>query len=156
MYRSYEKTSKFSLLQLHPAFHAGLRTAKNTEQITNKIGHAEKLERLEWAIEVNALVSSGLYRLATTKGENMSMGYVGDEGQARARETLKDFVRVWSEDGGREPFQASRAVLDALRRLEREVNGRRGERVLVPGAGPRRLAWEIPQLGLFFIVCMPS
>lgn len=46
------------------------------------------------------MVPSGLYRSTATKGENMSMGYVGDDGHARAREALKHFVRDWSETGG--------------------------------------------------------
>jgi hypothetical protein len=53
---------------------------------------------LEWAIEVNALISSGLYRLAATKGQDMNMGYVGDEGHGEAREALKHFVRDWSQE----------------------------------------------------------
>jgi hypothetical protein len=54
-------------------------------------------------------------------------GLRGDEGHAKAREALKDFVSYWSEEGRRERFQAFGPVLDALRRLERGVNGRRGE-----------------------------
>ena len=66
-YKSYEKASKSSTRQMRTAFHVGLRTAGNTKRIANEIGYAEKLERLERAIEVNAAVSCGIYRLATTK-----------------------------------------------------------------------------------------
>jgi hypothetical protein len=161
-YKSYERVSKSSARQMRTAFHAGLRTTRNTTRIANEIGYAEKLERLERAIEVNAVVSSGIYRLATAKGEDTGMGsvvedvYVEVEDHAKVREALKHFVRDWSEDGRGERSQAFGLVLDALKRLESEVSGRRGKRVLVPGAGLGRLAWEISQLGSFLIVCMPS
>ena len=160
-YKSYEKASKSSARQMRTAFHAGLRTARNTTRIANEIGYAEKLERLERAIEVNAAVSCDIYRLATAKGEGMSLGsvvedvYVGVEDHAKVREALKHFMRDWSEDGRGERSQAFGLVLDALKRFEREVSGRRGKRVLVPGAGLGRLAWEISQLGLSFIVRLP-
>jgi hypothetical protein len=161
-YKSYEKTSKSSARQMRTAFHSGLRTTRNTTRIANEIGYAEKLERLESAIEVNAAVSHGIYRLATTKGEDPSLGsvvedvYVGVEDHAKVREALKHFVRDWSEDGRGERPQAFGLVLDALKRLECEVNERRGKRALVPGAGLGRLAWEISQLGSFFIVRLPQ
>jgi len=105
------------------------------------------------------LVSTAIYRLAMTKGEaSASCGdtsvhpvaqdaYVGVEDHAKVREALKHFVRDWSDEGRRERSQAFGMVLDALKRLETEVGGRRKKRVLVPGAGLGRLAWEISQLG---------
>lgn len=159
-YKSYEKASRHSARKMRAAFHAGLRTAAgNTKRIANEIGYSDKLEKLERAIEVNAVVSNGIYKLATTTdGANANGGDAGlypviedarMEGHAKVREALKHFVRDWSEEGRRERCQAFGVVLDALKRLEREVGGRRGKRVLVPGAGLGRLAWEISQLGLF-------
>ena len=160
-YKSYEKASKSSVRKMRTAFHSGLRTAGNTKQVANEIGYAEKLERLERAIEVNAVISSGIYKLATSvnganaKGEDAALRlaaddvYVGMEDHAKVREALKHFVRDWSDEGRRERSQAFGLVLDALKKLEREVSGRRRKRVLVPGAGLGRLAWEISQLGLF-------
>ena len=159
-YKSYEKASKSSARKMRTAFHSGLRTAGNTKRVANEIGYAEKLERLERAIEVNAVISSGIYKLATTmnganaNGEDASLRlvrddmYVGMEDHAKVREALKHFVRDWSDEGRRERGQAFGLVLDALKRLEREVGGRRRKRVLIPGAGLGRLAWEISQLGL--------
>jgi len=160
-YKSYGKVSKSSARKMRSAFHSGFRTAGNTKRVANEIGYAEKLERLEKAIEVNAVISSGIYRLAMVmdgtiaNGEDVSLRlvaddvYVGVEDHAKVREALKHFVRDWSEEGRRERCQAFGLVLDALRRLEHDVSGRRRKRVLIPGAGLGRLAWDISQLGLF-------
>jgi len=160
-YKSYGKVSKSSARKMRSAFHSGLRTAGNTKQVANQIGYAEKLERLERVIEVNAVISGGIYRLAmamdgaNARGEDASLRlvaddmYVGVEDHAKVREALKHFVRDWSEEGRIERCQAFGPVLDALKRLEHEVNGRRRKRVFVPGAGLGRLAWEISQLGSF-------
>ena len=160
-YKSYEKASKSSARKMRNVFYDGLRKAGNTKRIANEIGYPEKLERMERAIEVNALVSSAIYRLATTEDEANVEGkdtgagsvsrdaYVGVEDHAKVREALKHFVRDWSEEGKRERCQAFGLVLDALKGLEREIGGRRKKKVLVPGAGLGRLAWEISQLGSF-------
>ena len=160
-YKSYEKASKSSARKMRTAFHAGLRTAKSTKRTADRIGYAGKLERLERAIEANAVVSAGIYGLATTignsdiKGSGMWTGsvvgdaYVGAEDHAKVREALKHFVRDWSDEGRPERTLTFGLVLDALNKFESEVNRRREKRVLVPGAGLGRLAWEISQLGLF-------
>ena len=160
-YRSYEKASKSSARKMRTTFHAGLRAAGNTKQIANEIGYADKLQRLERAIEVNAVISNGIYKLASTmRGADANDNdtgprsvdnnvHVGVEDHARVREAMKHFVRDWSEEGRRERCQTFCLVLDTLKSFEGEVSGRRRKRVLVPGAGLGRLAWEISQLGLF-------
>ena len=112
-YKSYEKASKSSVRKMRATFHAGLRTAGRTKRIANEIGYDEKLEKLEKAIEVNAVVSSAIHKLATTKdevgltGKDTTVGsavqgaYVGVEDHAKVREALKHFVRDWSEKGRR-------------------------------------------------------
>lgn len=158
-YKSYEKASKSSARKMRATFHAGLRKAGNTKRIADEIGYTEKLERFERAIEVNAVVSSGVFRLAKTNNEASLGGgdkctdlvagdaNVGVEDHAKVREALKHFVRDWSEEGRRERDRAFGLVLDALKRLESEGHRRRERRVLVPGAGLGRLAWDISQLG---------
>lgn len=157
-YKSYGKASKSSLQRMRTTFHAGLRKARNTKRVADEIGYAEKLERLERAIEMNAFVSGGISKLAATNDDSGNpnyMGwftedmYVGAEDHARVREALKHFVRDWSEEGRTERSQSFGLVLDALGRLEGEVCRRNKKRVLVPGAGLGRLAWEISQLGSF-------
>ena len=160
-YKLYKKASKSSARKVRSTFHAGLRKAGNTRRIAEEIGYAEKLDKLERAIEVNAVVSDGIFMLATThdgtgldgseKGIGQVAGdaYVGVDDHAKVREALKHFVRDWSDAGRRERDQTFGLVLDALERCEDGVSRRREKRVLVPGAGLGRLAWEISQLGLF-------
>lgn len=160
-YKSYEKASKSSARKMRTSFHAGLRKAGNTKRIAEEIGYADKLEKLERAVEVNSVITDGIYTLAMAVNRADASGkgssprfvsddvYVGTEEQAKVREALKHFVRDWSEEGRKERHRAFGLVLDALKELEREVRGRRGKKVLVPGAGLGRLAWEISQLGLF-------
>ena len=63
----------------------------------------------------------------------------------RVRESLKHFVRDWSEDGRLERSQIFGPILDALAEVSHA--GRKDMKVLVPGSGLGRLAWEISQLG---------
>lgn len=164
-YKSYQKASKSSTRNMRTAFRAGLRKAGNIRRIADEIGYAEKLERLGRAIEVNAVVSSGIFRLATTNksglnGNEKYMRWIGGdayveaEDHAKVREALKHFVRDWSEEGRKERSQTFGFVLDALRKLESDVGRRTKKPVLVPGAGLGRLAWEISQLGSFQVCCI--
>jgi carnosine N-methyltransferase len=160
-YDLYEKVSKSSARKARATYHCGLRKTRSTKWIADESGYAEKLERFERAIEVNAVVSSAIFRLATTNDKTSPGGNdkrmdrvtrdvnVGAEDHAKVREALKHFVRDWSEEGRRERSNAFGLVLDALQRLESEVSRRGEKRVLVPGAGLGRLAWEISQLGSF-------
>ena len=159
-YKSYHKASKSSARKMRATFHANLRNSVSAKRIADEIGYSQKLERLERAIEVNAVVSGGIFSLATASEASLNSNgkpvgrvaddaYVGAEDHAKVREALKHFVRDWSGEGRRERGQAFGLVLDALRRLESDVSRRREKRVLVPGAGLGRLAWEISQLGSF-------
>ncbi|RXW25004.1 hypothetical protein EST38_g854 [Candolleomyces aberdarensis] len=64
---------------------------------------------------------------------------------ARVRESLKHFVRDWSEVGKQERERTFAPILNLLSRIEPEQRDR--TRILVPGSGLGRLAWEISQLG---------
>lgn len=64
----------------------------------------------------------------------------------KVQSTLKQFVREWGVEGQLEREAAHRPILEALARaLPR--GGHDGARVLVPGAGLGRLAWEAANLG---------
>jgi carnosine N-methyltransferase len=64
----------------------------------------------------------------------------------RVRESLKHFIRDWSSDGIREREKIFTPILDVLRSVD--VDDRATKRVLVPGSGLGRLAWEISELGM--------
>jgi len=63
----------------------------------------------------------------------------------RVRESLKHFIRDWSSDGIREREKIFGPILDVLRKVD--ADERQTKRVLVPGSGLGRLAWEISELG---------
>ncbi|KDQ56529.1 hypothetical protein JAAARDRAFT_194531 [Jaapia argillacea MUCL 33604] len=67
----------------------------------------------------------------------------------KLRSTLKQFVRDWSEEGKAEREAAYKPMKDALlAHFENKSAEERSKlRVLVPGAGLGRLAWDIASLG---------
>jgi hypothetical protein len=121
-------------------FYSELRGARNTKRIANETGYAETLERLERAIEANSSVSSDIYRLATTKEEanvkckdtslgSAAEGVYGSGGLSQGPggfEALRQGLE--REERWRRMFGV---VLNALKRLDKEVCGKREKRVLV-------------------------
>ncbi|KIO16385.1 hypothetical protein M407DRAFT_246994 [Tulasnella calospora MUT 4182] len=67
----------------------------------------------------------------------------------KLRSTLKQFVRDWSEQGKPERDMCYKPMIDALLEHFSDIpqEERLNIRVLVPGAGLARLAWEIAHLG---------
>ncbi|KAI0922653.1 hypothetical protein AcW1_002757 [Taiwanofungus camphoratus] len=67
----------------------------------------------------------------------------------KLRSTLKQFVRDWSEEGRDEREASYRPMKDALLAHFSEIppEERSNFRVLVPGAGLGRLAWDVASLG---------
>jgi len=63
----------------------------------------------------------------------------------RIRETLKHFVRDWSLDGKMERDRIFHPILEVLKDIPE--SGRKGMKVLIPGSGLGRLAWEVSGLG---------
>ena len=63
----------------------------------------------------------------------------------RVQESLKHYVRDWSEEGAKERGRIFEPILRVLRDVP--VDDRRKLKVLVPGSGLGRLAWEISELG---------
>ncbi|KAL1502947.1 hypothetical protein AB1Y20_011018 [Prymnesium parvum] len=71
--------------------------------------------------------------------------YVPESDMEKVQSTLKQCVREWGEEGEEERREAHTPLLTALRETV-PVGG--GEaRVLLPGAGLGRLAWEVARLG---------
>mmetsp|Transcript_56453 Transcript_56453/g.126041 ORF Transcript_56453/g.126041 Transcript_56453/m.126041 type:complete len:403 (-) Transcript_56453:332-1540(-) len=75
-----------------------------------------------------------------------SAGYVDDGDMEKVQSTLKQFVREWGEEGEAERSQAHGPLLEALQAGLPLTQGTEA-RVLLPGAGLGRLAWEVAQLG---------
>ena len=88
---------------------------ENSKQITNEIGSATNLARLDGAFKVDSVISSGIYKLTTTKDEadakdkNTNVGSVANdwlaEDHAEVRVILKHLVKDWNEEGRGERYR---------------------------------------------------
>ena len=72
--------------------------------------------------------------------------YVPEADMEKLQSTIKQFVREWGAEGAPERECAHRPALDALR-MALPGGAARGDRVLLPGSGMGRLAWECANLG---------
>jgi len=114
------------------------------QRLGNKIGYPAKLDRLKAVTDLNATIADGIAELASRQfGLSGVSGGTGNLG--RVRESLKHFIRDWSEEGAREREHIFQPILNVLRQVDHTK--RKGQKVLVPGSGLGRLAWEISQLG---------
>jgi hypothetical protein len=105
------------------------------------IGYPEKFPAIERTVANNGLITKDLVAMVN-----------GMPGKARAqadvnrvRESLQHVARDWSETGRRERERVSKPVLDAL---DRRFGGAEdGKRILVPGSGLGRLAYDLSLKG---------
>jgi hypothetical protein len=118
------------------------------KRIGYNIGYPSKLNKLQNATDVNAVVTSAIAELAQSEfdikleksGESGSDANIG-----RVRESLKHFVRDWSEEGKMERDRMFKPILDVFKEIDSAE--RATQKILVPGCGLGRLAWEISELG---------
>ncbi|KAI8978302.1 N2227-domain-containing protein [Trametes punicea] len=147
---SYAQYARLSGRELSAMRASYKRMSWAHRRIGYELGYTKKLARLEDSIRVNALVAEAIASLAR---EHFSEGFLphslfqadlaGDLG--RVRESLKHFVRDWSDEGRDERVKIFGPILDVLQTVDQEK--RKEMRVLVPGSGLGRLSWEISQLG---------
>ncbi|KAI1791127.1 N2227-domain-containing protein [Ganoderma leucocontextum] len=144
-YAQYARLARAELAAMRKSYG---RMSWTHRRVGYALEYPRKLARLEESIGTNAVVADAIARLAEEEFGDEGRGLLapkikGDLG--RVRESLKHFVRDWSEEGRRERETIFGPVLDVLRTCPEE---RRGQmKVLVPGAGLGRLAWEISELG---------
>lgn len=144
-YAQFAKVSANELRQMHRSY-GSLGYAH--KRIGRRIGYPDKLDRLQSVNALNATIAEGIAELAlgnfvtlaNTQSISPSSADLG-----RARESLKHFVRDWSNEGVQERAKIFAPILDLLSRVPSE--DRAHKKVLVPGCGLGRLAWEISQLG---------
>ncbi len=117
------------------------------KRLARKIGYEQKLERAKEVIHLNALITEGITELAEDEMPSLFLGKrtTGGLDLSRVRESLNHFVRDWSEEGKDEREKIFKPILDVLRCIKKE--NREETKVLVPGCGLGRLAWEVSQLG---------
>ncbi|GAA5918566.1 hypothetical protein JCM1841_003305 [Sporobolomyces salmonicolor] len=120
---------------------------KRHRSLGDKLAWRETLARAEDAVERNARVTDELaalgLELARKEGIPYGLRSMFWRENGRVVETLKHFVRDWSEEGKSEREALFPPILDALR----DEFPARERKVLVPGCGLGRLAYEIASLG---------
>jgi carnosine N-methyltransferase len=115
--------------------------------LASTVNYGFKLDMLDEATATNAIVANGIADLAVRElGVNASEVDTRESGSLfRTRETMLHFVRDWSEEGASERNIIFQPILDVLRDVPESERG--NLKVLIPGSGLARLAWEISQLG---------
>ena len=144
-YTSYSSLAKNELSQMRRSYESLPRVHK---RMAYNLGYPRKLDKVEDATDVNAIITNAIDDLARKEytyvlGESSLGGLNGNIG--RVRESLKHFLRDWSEEGKKERDIIFKPILDVFREVP-EVE-RSDQKVLVPGCGLGRLAWDISQLG---------
>ncbi|KAH7340632.1 N2227-like protein-domain-containing protein [Rhizoctonia solani] len=127
-------------------------------RIAAEIGYSKKLDRFREAISLNNLVASKIIRHSVLQNDSIPLdtGVLGayganrwsDDGPtdlSRVVEALKHCVRDWSADAEEERTRVFAPILNVLRQVP--AHKRSETKVLVPGAGLCRLAWEIARMG---------
>lgn len=146
-YRQYARLAAKELAAMRVSYGTLGRAGKN---VGYKIGYPNKLDRLRHATSLNATITDTVVELALQEFPTLNDEGPENPGSAdlgRVREALKHFVRDWSEEGALERERIFAPILDVLQLVPSEE--RETTRVLVPGCGLGRLAWEISQLGMF-------
>ncbi|KZT69654.1 N2227-domain-containing protein [Daedalea quercina L-15889] len=146
-YQQYAKLSRNELATMRASY---AKLGRAHKRVGYDLGYTAKLNRLQEATAVNAKVSEGIVQLAQEQFSDR-LSYLDWQGAGthgdlpRVRESLKHFMRDWSEEGREERANIFGPILDVLNEVT--APGRRGMRVLVPGSGLGRLAWEISNAG---------
>jgi len=121
--------------------------------------YLEKVNQVDKLIEENAMVlreivkGSGLFSDSEVQASVMKTRSqkppVSASDMDKVRSTLKQFVRDWAKEGEPERQSAYEPILNELESIYADVpvEERGGVRVLVPGAGLGRLAFEICKKG---------
>ncbi|GAA6018446.1 hypothetical protein JCM10207_000897 [Rhodosporidiobolus poonsookiae] len=144
-FSSYPSTQHTALERKHLAY---ARMPRAHRAIGARLGWTDTLERAEDAVEINARLTDQLAALglAQARSEGVPYGFRSRlwTENGRVVETLKHFVRDWSDEGKSERDALFPPILEALKG---EFGEREGKKVLVPGCGLGRLAYEIATLG---------
>lgn len=145
---SYAHYAEMALADVQDMRRSYVRLGRAHKRIGYDLGYPAKLNRLEETTSSNAVVAQAIADLAHREFMSLDARDAGNGDLARIRETLKHFVRDWSLEGQEERTAIFQPILDAL--AVTTSDRRTDMRVLVPGAGLGRLAWEISQLGASF------
>ncbi|KAI4147839.1 MAG: hypothetical protein LQ340_005354 [Diploschistes diacapsis] len=117
---------------------------------------SSKFDQVDHAIDVNAevaerILETGLVAFGVPedppKDEDNFRNTTTTGDVEKANTTLRQFLRDWSEEGAEERAAHFQPILDDLETLFKDKEDKGEVRVLVPGAGLGRLAFEICRAG---------
>ncbi len=161
-FKAYKRDSK---LRLGKSWHSLSRLPKAQQDLLEREGFQDSLKRLEECVDANAAVVAELIQDVGSMFENVrpedreDEDVVGDGDGPRlprtrpddvdkVQSTIKQFVRDWSREGAAERNMCYKPVLDKLLSLYGGAGVDRSQvKVLVPGAGMGRLAFDIAREG---------
>ncbi|KAH9485642.1 Carnosine N-methyltransferase [Psilocybe cubensis] len=149
-YFSFDQYAQLSARELSKMRASYRKLGRANEKIGFKIGYPKKLDRLQEEIANNATITAGITSLALDEFPSLKTNVDApiDPNSAdlgRVRESLKHYVRDWSSEGKPERARIFAPILKLLQKVP--ANSRQDLKVLVPGCGLGRLAWEISELG---------
>jgi hypothetical protein len=124
------------------------------QHLARSVGYREKLLKHDTSIALNEKLTSAIVRQARADIAKESLPKVINDAISqcdigRVREALKHIARDWSDEGREEREQTFAPILEELIKVSSE--DRSQIRILVPGSGLSRLAWEITQLGKSYL-----
>lgn len=149
-YLSFEQYAQLSARELSNMRSSYGKLERVNKNIGFKIGYPKKLDRLRDETVSNATITAGITGLALDEFPSLKSNVdssidpnFADLG--RVRESLKHYVRDWSDEGKSERTRIFAPILDLLQEVSTKDRGT--TKVLVPGCGLGRLPWEISELG---------
>ena len=140
-YNAYAQYRQLSANQLAHMRASYAFVGRAHKRIGYEIGYPTKLNTLHELTQVNAKITDGIAELAVPEVKAWPTN-VGSADLARTCEALKHFMRDWSLEGALERDRIFSPILDVLK-----LDSASDKRVLIPGAGLCRLAWEVSHLG---------
>ncbi|GAA5880897.1 hypothetical protein JCM3774_003236 [Rhodotorula dairenensis] len=127
------------------------RMPAKQRQLGLRLDWPATLKQAQDAVELNAIVTDELaalaYEQARREGVPMGLRSRLSREDGRVVETLKHFVRDWSQAGKAERDVLFPPILEALAHKFGDEAKRRDRKVLLPGCGLARLAYEISLQG---------
>ncbi|KAK9463467.1 N2227-like protein-domain-containing protein [Lipomyces oligophaga] len=123
------------------------RMSASHQRLVKSTGYTQRIQNVAKAIKANERITASIADYAKTKFKisRSELLQATPSRHSRVVELLKHFVRDWSEEGARERRITFTPILDSL--LDEFGSEPTDKRVLVPGAGVGRLAYDISQLG---------
>lgn len=126
------------------------------QKLLRKNGYETLLTDLKLAVDANDEIIGHILKDVDHVFENLSHENRGEKDKRviptsgdmeKVQACLKQLVRDWTEAGRQERDECYSVIMDQLDKLYPEATERAAKKILVPGAGLGRLAFEIARMG---------